>query len=252
MPTTKQKQAKRRSRTTANGGSKSLATTARRMESKLGCNTLESMTMSRPMGAAFPTRLRRKLLYFDQYTIASSVGAVGLQQFRVNSLFDPDLTGTGHQPRGFDQLCTATGPYTRYRVMGVSIVLQYIADNSPVMTIAAGFSDASTLPSVAGGGIGSIAGNGELPGWLTSLSNTYGSNVKELAFAARIADIESKPEASIRAEDGYAATSGASPVDVCYFSIQAQAVGAATSNLDVLVKIEFDAEFEGPWLLAAS
>jgi len=136
--------------------------------------------------------------------------------------------------------------------MGISVVLQYIADNSPVMAIAAGFSDASTLPSVASGGIGSIAGSGELPGWLVGLSNTYGSNVKELAFAATVAAIESKPEASIRAEDGYAAVYNASPTDVCYFSIQAQAAGAATSNLDVLVKAVFDVEFEGPWLLASS
>lgn len=39
-------------------------------------------------------------------------------QFNLNSLFDPNRTGTGHQPLGFDQWATF---YNRYRVLGVDV-----------------------------------------------------------------------------------------------------------------------------------
>lgn len=47
-----------------------------------------------------------------------SCGAAGLfgsdQLFRLNSLFDPDQSGVGHQPYFYDQL---TGIYSRYKVL---------------------------------------------------------------------------------------------------------------------------------------
>lgn len=56
-------------------------------------------------------RLRTTLKYSEtiQRTGLSTYDYV----FRLNSLFDPNLTGGGHQPKGFDQLVTL---YQRYRV----------------------------------------------------------------------------------------------------------------------------------------
>ena len=63
-----------------------------------------------------------KLKYSDEFTMALPATSVGLRHaFRGNSLFDPDYTATGHQPMYFDQLCSATGPYYRYRVAASKI-----------------------------------------------------------------------------------------------------------------------------------
>jgi len=43
------------------------------------------------------------------------------QVFRLNSLFDPDLSGTGHQPLYYDQLTTV---YGQYCVTAVSVFVQ--------------------------------------------------------------------------------------------------------------------------------
>lgn len=47
--------------------------------------------------------------------------------FRGNSLFDPDFTGTGHQPYGFDQW---NNFYERYTVVGCSIRVQAFTNTS--------------------------------------------------------------------------------------------------------------------------
>ncbi len=43
------------------------------------------------------------------------------QVFTANGLFDPDITGTGHQPRGFDQFMAL---YDKYVVVSSSITLK--------------------------------------------------------------------------------------------------------------------------------
>lgn len=64
-------------------------------------------------------RFVTKLKYCDESSgnITSSTGVPHQQVFRLNSIYDPDLTGTGHQPVGRDQLATL---YDKYRVFAVS------------------------------------------------------------------------------------------------------------------------------------
>lgn len=52
-----------------------------------------------------------KLQYSELLTLTISGGSSSDYSFNMNSLFDPNRTGTGHQPRGFDQL---TPLYNRY------------------------------------------------------------------------------------------------------------------------------------------
>ena len=49
--------------------------------------------------------------------------AVASYVFRGNSLYDPDYTGTGHQPRYYDQL---TPIYGRYKVLSSAITVEMI------------------------------------------------------------------------------------------------------------------------------
>jgi len=74
----------------------------------------------------FPDRLRTKLHYCDVINLASSAGTPGLWQFRMNSLFDPDYSGLGHQPQWYDQLSAV---YSFYRVLGSKITVTFIPGN---------------------------------------------------------------------------------------------------------------------------
>lgn len=74
----------------------------------------------------FPDRLKTKLHYCDVVQLAASAGNPGLWEFRMNSLFDPDFTGTGHQPQWFDQLASV---YLYYKVTSSKITVTFIPNN---------------------------------------------------------------------------------------------------------------------------
>lgn len=53
----------------------------------------------------FPLKtFKRRLRYCDTITATSTGAVMGAYKFAANGLYDPDVTGTGHQPAGFDQM----------------------------------------------------------------------------------------------------------------------------------------------------
>jgi len=79
------------------------------------------------MGFGFPDQLKCTLKY--RATELTFTGATpSAQVFRMNSLFDPDLTNTGHQPQEFDQL---TAVYGQYCVVG-SVLKSEVQANANV------------------------------------------------------------------------------------------------------------------------
>jgi len=81
----------------------------------------------------FPDKLVTKLRYVDNYQLTGAVGVPGTNVFRMNSPFDPDLSGVGHQPMYYDQFAGAVGsaPYSRYRVLSAKITVRFAAATGP-------------------------------------------------------------------------------------------------------------------------
>lgn len=72
-------------------------------------------------------RQKVTLKYFDSRTItATTAGSFGTT-YRLNSLFDPDATGVGHQPRGYDQIKEL---YQKYVVTKANVVVNFRNDNT--------------------------------------------------------------------------------------------------------------------------
>lgn len=83
---------------------------------RAGANYNSFLTIPRTMWGnnPFPPSRRGTLTYSEMVTLTTGSGVFGTQaQFRLNSLYDPNSTGAGHQPNGFDELSTA---YSKYRV----------------------------------------------------------------------------------------------------------------------------------------
>jgi len=206
----------------------------------------------RELALGFPPRKRLTLKYSDTLEMAS-VGVTATQQYRVNSLYDPDSTGTGHQPRGFDQWCSAAGPYNKYRVLAHRVVLRAMASTGSAneCQIVAGYSDLSTIPTNPYTGLLNLSTQGEMRGWKAALL-PINVPVQTMAFEAKISDIEGVLEKAILDEDNYSALYNAHPADVAWFSIQALCLGGSTGAIFVQVDQEFDIQFEEPILFAAS
>lgn len=62
--------------------------------------------LTRSPAELVPDRTQVELTYFDQFSLNPAVNTPDNYVFRANSLFDPNLTGTGHQPLSYDQWTT--------------------------------------------------------------------------------------------------------------------------------------------------
>jgi hypothetical protein len=65
-----------------------------------------------------------KLPYYFQRHIVQGPGLLASHQFRINSLYDPDLTGGGHQPLGRD---TYSAIYDYYKVLETHVHVTHVS-----------------------------------------------------------------------------------------------------------------------------
>jgi len=86
----------------------------------------------------FPPTLLSKLRYCDTVPITSTVGSIGKYTFRINSLFDPDFTGVGHQPLYRD---TFAAIYALYTVVSADIKLTVVNTSTVPVHAGAVFED---------------------------------------------------------------------------------------------------------------
>lgn len=78
----------------------------------------------------FPNTIITKLRYCDQLTQTSTSGSVVAYVFAANGLFDPDISGTGHQPMYRDNYAAL---YDQYVVLGSKI--KVTATNMGINTV---------------------------------------------------------------------------------------------------------------------
>lgn len=83
-----------------------------------------------PMSAALPQSFKCNFIYREQNDLTVNPGAAGItgvHVFSANGLYDPNITGTGHQPTGFDQMMQF---YDHYTVIGSKITVTFYNGNS--------------------------------------------------------------------------------------------------------------------------
>lgn len=121
-------------------------------------------------------------------TVELTTGTTGLfgtqQVWQLASLFDPNYTGTGHQPYGFDQLAAE---YRRYRVNAVKVQLIFTDPGSDGLVAGAGLMASGFSNNLAGQSVDAIK---ERPNCQTRTVNASGKQYVIMNFYADLARIE--------------------------------------------------------------
>ncbi len=183
-----------------------------------------------PMKTPWPTRTVTRLDYTDQFDIVCTSGVLSVYTFNSNGLYDPDQTGTGHQPLGFDQYAAQ---YNRYRVLKMDYQVTF---GNPAVSYS---SFRCTVAHVNGSTVPSSPAMFEIPYSKQGVVGTYG-NALTLRGSFNLTKLNADP-AKYRIDDRYSALVTGNPTEVMYCHLAIMPNASAT--LRVHVKFVYHVEF---------
>lgn len=146
-----------------------------------------------------PRTVKIVLPYAETF-VRSGITGMEDYQFNLNSIYDPNLSGSGHQPLGHDQYATLFGRYRVYKVKAVCRWTQAGTAGSTCALVGSNVSTPITAISDAMEQPYSAAKAFSATGGVTTISKTF-----------NLAKITGRPSYAYRADDRYQAQFGASP-----------------------------------------
>lgn len=214
---------------------------------------------------AFPKTWTCRLRYVDFLTLDSPGTLVpDIHVYRANSLTDPDFTGSGHQPKGFDEIMKL---YRHYTVIGSKITVTPVRYNTATNSTTASLwgvnltSDEGEMASrFATGGLESIL-ESRLPG-----ANTY----KTVGTIYNLNKASQKQKCHFSAKKFFRKKSGVvgeselrgyqsalpatgNPVEQAFFNVWAQYPADVDPDAATfIVQLEYIAVFTEPQILEQS
>lgn len=198
---------------------------------KYGRKTYQSQSISKVPRLIIADKTMVKLKYTTAISLTSA-GLIAHHIYRGNSLFDPDLSGGGFQPAGFDQWAAF---YNRYRVHASSILVKardnQTSDGNPFnMLLIMPKNDTTPETNYVDAACEPYAKKRFLP----TKDAGYPLTVKHYMTTRKIRGI-SKAAAE---DQDYQASISANPLREWYWHIYAQNVNASVVSQDVKVYIE--------------
>lgn len=203
-----------------------------------------ALARSVPARSIFPIpgRLSTTLYYADSFTVGTgALGAYFEQLMRLNSLFDPDLSFTGHQPRGFDQMAAF---YNRYVVWGVDVEIDCLG----LTALAPGFvvvfaSNDTTSAS-------STASAAELPYSQRVIGST--SFPGKIQLSIPLYELNQVSKQVYLTDDRYQSLTSTNPSELLILHLGVDSPNGTANNNLVGVKLSFRCEFFDPIQVGSS
>ena len=199
-----------------------------------------TVRIPRGVGPVAPRTIVR-MKYAGQQLI--STGVVPAHYiFNLNSLYDPDRSGTGHQPYGFD---TYTTLYNRYRVFAMSYRIELVSPGSTAQQLIVGATNhAASLTNAE------LAS--ESPGFRTKWAQ---GGVKSALITGKVylPKLAGQTSAQYKAGEKYAATISGSPSELmCLHVVLKDAGVAGITACNLSVVLMYHAEWFDPVELSQS
>lgn len=118
------KQRKRQGKSKSKGPARSRPTNLRQPVQLSGSSVTHTLDSFLPI---FPNITTRRLRYATGNTIVAASGLLTTHVFTLSGLYDPDITGTGHQPMGFDNIMPF---YEHYHVINAKVHVTFMNKQS--------------------------------------------------------------------------------------------------------------------------
>lgn len=188
-----------------------------------------------PVGLGFPKRMVMTHRYTEQVATTSTLGVIGKYQFSANGMFDPNITGVGHQPMYFDQMSAL---YNHYTVIGSKVKITvspsttnedgfytgvYLDDDTSTTNV----SDITAVSEASSGKIRMFSPNADTPhvyylNW--SAKKTFGG--------------------SILGNDNLQGSISGNPTEQTFYTFAIQSFGADTTFATLLVEYTYIAVWD--------
>jgi len=189
------------------------------------------MPLVRSIGQAFPDILKIKLRYNTRIGITSTIGGMNTHNFRLNSVYDPDSTYSGHQPLGVDNMFAL---YDRVLVTGVKYTVRAISDSTPMEFVVYPYPAGITAPA----NIETAKEYKNSQARLLTTSETM--YVKGFQSMKKLRGLTSFGTS----DSDYCHTDSANPTEFAYLKMSAATVdGASTSTLRAIVTLDYYCTF---------
>lgn len=187
-----------------------------------------------------PDSVRVVLPFTQTLTPGTTSGGLYVYQYRGNSGFDPDYTGTGLQPNGFDQWSQF---YNTYVVLGSELIVEFVASGAY----------ASELVVVPAFNAASPANTKEAAGWRFAKTflnvPTGNATYRKVTSKMSTAQICGVPEQEVMFDTDFSATVSANPGNnnTWFWDIFLQNISNSTALSDALrVTLLLDIKFMAP------
>lgn len=195
--------------------------------------------------SGFPTNKVVKMRYVSSISLADAAGGVLVKNhFRANGIYDPDYTGTGHQPLGRDQWATF---YNEYVVLGSKITVRFLFAAGTVPIVCGVF---LTNSHSTGTSFRQLNEQGRSRGNIINASSATKNTVVKGYYSARkfhnVVDVRDN-------FDNLGALLGSSPSALADYVVYAQSYDeAGTMTARALVEIDYIVAFSSPNELSLS
>lgn len=189
--------------------------------------------------------LKVNLKYSESITLNPGAGLANTYVFSANGCYDPNITGGGHQPVGFDQYMTL---YELYTVTASMIKVTFInTDTANAQLVLVCNRDLSTTdadPRVYlenGATVWDILGRAGA-----------GNDIKTIRKAMDMRQFSNNKD--IMSEDNYAGTNAANPQEEQYYIVSACSTDLTTDtgSITAFVEITYETYFRQPRQAALS
>lgn len=191
--------------------------------------------------------IKRTLRYHEQgIDLNPGVsGAVSTYVFSANGLYDPNITGVGHQPLGFDQLMAF---YNHFTVIAARITVKFVNADDTYPQLAgihvSGTSSTEADPAV-------IIENGMTNFQLLTPGSDGGKNSTELTQQVSVSSFMGRK--NIMSEDDLRGSAAANPAEQVYFHVWAAPYNQTdTGVVAAVATIDYITVFTEPKELALS